>query len=242
MIAFFLAGLAHAVEQPCVKFHSPADVVESAMRVQGARLGNADLEAERRRLLLRLACVSDPLSPGDAAAVHLALAGERPAAVSPPEVGDHEYGPPHPEGGVALVDGLAFAALRSGHPALVQAFDSEGRMVYTRWLEVTEVTDVRRGAELPKSPSIPRLPAVPLKGGEVARLVASSALVALSGGLFIMAAESRAEWYALEPSPVDTVGDLETLRVRTNVTQGAGMVCAGLGAAGLLSVAVRVQF
>lgn len=243
MIAFLLAGLAHAVEQPCIKFHSPADVVESAMRVQGARLGGAaDLEAERRTLLLRLACVADPLAPGDAAAVHVALSGERPPPTAPPAVGDDKDGPPHPDGGVALVDGQAFAALRPGHSAVVQAFDADGRVVYTRWLDVAGVNEVKLGADLPSQPTLPRLPPVPLRGGEIARLVASSALVALSGGLFVMAAESRADWYALEPSPVDNVGDLEKLRVRTNVTQGAGLAAAGLGAAGLLSVAVRVQF
>ncbi|MDP2305022.1 MAG: hypothetical protein Q8P18_03240 [Pseudomonadota bacterium] len=242
MIAFLFAGLAHAVEQPCITFHSPADVVEAAMRVEGARLGGGDLESERRTLQLRLACVSDPLAPGDAAAVHLALGGERPEPMGPPEVGDAADGPPHPDGGVALVDGQAYAALRPGHAAVVQAFDAEGRVVYTRWLDASGVNDVRSGAELPTSPTLPRLPPIPLRGGEIARLVASGALVALSGGLFVMAAESRSDWYALDPSPVDNVGDLEKLRVRTNVTQGAGLACAGLGAAGLLSVAVRVPF
>lgn len=242
MIALLLAGLAHAAEQPCITFHTPADVVEAAMRVQGARLAGVDPEAERRALVLRLACVSDPLAPGDAAAVHLALGGERPAPVAPPEVGDDKDGPPHPDGGVALVDGQAYAALRPGQPAVVQAFDAEGKVVYTRWLDAAAVNDVRLGADLPTSPTLPRLAPVPLRGGEVARLVASSAFVALSAGLFAMAAESRAGWYALDPSPVDTAGDLEKLRVRANVTQGAGLACAGLGAAGLLSVAVRVQF
>ncbi|MES2643373.1 MAG: hypothetical protein V4850_28070 [Myxococcota bacterium] len=242
MIAFLLAGLAHAVEQPCINFHTPADVVESAMRVQGARLADEDLDAERRTLLLRLACVSDPLAPGDAAAVHLALGGVRPEPMALPEVGDDVDGPPHPDGGVALVDGLAYAALRPGHAAVVQAFDAEGRVVYTRWLDAAGVNEVRLGAALPTSPTVPRLGPVPLRRGEIGRLIASGALVALSGGLFVMAAESRADWYALDPSPVDTVGDLEKLRVRTNVTQGAGLAAAGLGAAGLLSVAVRVQF
>jgi hypothetical protein len=70
----------------------------------------------------------------------------------------------------------------------------------------------------------------------------SSALVVTSGALFAVAAGSRADWYAIDPSPVTSVEDLERLRVRTNVAQGAGFACAGLGAAGLLSVAVRVPF
>lgn len=241
MITFLFIAAAYA-EQACTTFHAPADVVEAAMRVHGARMAGVDEEAERRTLLVRLACVSDPLSPGDAAAVHLALGSGRfqPMPVPTPE--DAEEGPPHPDGGVALVDGQAYAALHPGRSAVVQAFDADGRVVYTRWLEGAEATEVRAGATLPTTPTLPKFPPTPLRGGEIARLVASGALVAVSGGLFAVAAKSRADWYAIEPSPVDTVGELEGLRVRTNVAQGAGLACAGLGAAGLLSVAVRVPF
>lgn len=241
MIAFLLVAAAHA-EKACSTFHPPADIVESALRVHGARLAGADEEAELRTLRNRLACASEPLAPGDAAAVHLALGTGTFEAMPAPTPEDFLDGPPHPDGGVALVDGQAYAALRPGRPALVQAFDDKGRVVYTLWLEGDEVNEVRAGAKLPSAPMLPKLPATPLRGGEIARLVASGALVAVSGGLFAVAAKSRADWYAIEPSPVDTVDELEGLRVRTNVAQGAGLACAGLGAAGLLSVAVRVPF
>ncbi len=236
-----LVAAAYA-EQACATFYTPADVVESAMRVQGARLAGADEEAERRALTVRLACVSDPLTPEDAAAVHLALTGRRPTPRPAPAAGDAKDGPPHPTDGVALVDGQAYAALRPGAPALVQAFDAEGQVVYTRWLDAAGVDAVKDGASLPMSPTVPRLPPVPLNKSEVVRLVASGALVATSGVLFAVAAGSRADWYAYDPSPVESTEELERLRVRTNVTQGLGIACAGLGAAGLLSVAVRVQF
>jgi hypothetical protein len=83
---------------------------------------------------------------------------------------------------------------------------------------------------------------VPLRGGEILRLVVSSAFVVTGSALFVVAAESRADWYDIKDSPVDTVEALEQLRVRTNVSQGAGLAFAGVGAAGLLSVAVRVPF
>jgi hypothetical protein len=251
VIAPLLAALLFAAEaraeQPCTLFYAPADVVEAAMRVQGARMaaeagGATDEGAERRVLLLRLACVSDPLTPGDAAAVHLALGGERPVPRPPPTAADARSGPPHPDGGVALVDGQAYAALPPAGPAVVQAFDADGHVVYSRWLDAAAVGDVRDGAALPTTPTEPRLAPVPLRGGEIGRLVVSGALVAASGALFVIAGEARADWYALDPSPVDTVTELERLRVRTNVAQGAGLACATLGAAGLLSVAVRVPF
>ncbi|MDP2315175.1 MAG: hypothetical protein Q8P41_19905 [Pseudomonadota bacterium] len=242
LAASLLAANAHA-EQPCATFYAPVDVVAAALRLQGAATVGIDGIAERRTLLTRLACVSEPLEPGDAVAVHLALGGERPAPMPAPSVEDAQDGPPHPDGGVALVDGVAYAALRSGRPAVVQAFDADGRVVYTRWLDVSAVASVRAGeVDLPTAPTLPRLPPVPLRGGEVARLVTSSALVVASGALFLVAADARSDWYALKPSPVETVEELEQLRVRTNVAQGAGLACAGLGAAGLLSVAVRVPF
>jgi hypothetical protein len=285
---FLLIASARA-EDACSVFYAPADVVEAAIRVQGARRiasgdtarpapvvvapseddgeepssdrlapegppltnptatstvapAGTDEEAERRALMVRLACVSEPLSPGDVVAIHLALNGQRPEPMAPPGPKDAEHGPPHPAGGVALVDGVPFAALRSNWPAVVQAFDANGRVVYTRWLSAAAVARVKGGAKLPTAPTVPRLPAVPLRKPEVARLVASSALVAASGILFVVAGQSRSDWYAIDPSPVSTVDELESLRVRANVTQGVGFACAGLGAAGLLSVAVRVPF
>lgn len=235
MIALLLVIEARA-EQPCRAFYTPADVVEAAMRVQGARTAAPDEQAfderaELRTLLTRLSCVSDPLTPGDAAAVHLAIGGARAAG------GPKGDPPPKPPDGVALVDGVPHARRTTGQPAVVQAFDADGRVVYTRWLPADAALDV-----LPAFPAVPSLPPVPLGRGELARLVASSALVAASGVFFLVAADARADWYALDPSPVTTVTELERLRVRTNVTQGAGLACAGVGAAGLLSVAVRVPF
>lgn len=228
--------------EPCAVFYPPVDVVEAAMRVQGARLAGLDEEAERRTLLKRLGCVSEPLTPGDAAAVHLALGGNRMPARPAPAPGDAQAGPPAPADGVSLVDGQAFAALPDGGPAVVQAFDAEGHVVYTEWLDASEVSAVRAGAKLPSAPSMPKFKADPLNKSEIVRLIVSSALVATSGALFVVAGEARNDWYALDPSPVATVTELEQLRVRTNVAQGAGLACAGLGAAGLLSVAVRVPF
>ncbi|MFZ5476794.1 MAG: hypothetical protein ACOZNI_08475 [Myxococcota bacterium] len=240
MIAL-LAGVALA-EEPCDAFFAPAEVVEAALRVDGARRAGADAEAERRVLVVRLACASEPLAPGDAAAVHVALAEAPPSPVPAPTPKDLEHGPPKPDGGVALVDGVPHAALRPATPAVVQAFDAKGQVIYTRWLDAAEVEAVRGGRALPTSPSRPKLPPVPLSRGEVVRLVASSALVVASGTLLVVAADARADWYALDPSPVSTVADLERLRVRANVTQGAGLAAAALGGAGLLSVAVRVPF
>jgi hypothetical protein len=208
-----------------------------------ARTPESDLlDGQRRALLTRLSCVSEPLSPEDAAAVHLALTGEKGDPLPPPKPKDAEEGPPHPDGGVALVDGVAFSALPAHRAAVVQAFDHDGHVVYTRWLDGDQVDRVRGGAKLPDSPTVPRLAPVPLHRSEITRLVVSSALVVTSGALFAVAAGSRADWYAIDPSPVTSVEDLERLRVRTNVAQGAGFACAGLGAAGLLSVAVRVPF
>jgi hypothetical protein len=240
MIALLVVGAALA-DTPCASFSTPADVVESAMRVQGAAAAGLDAEAERRALLTRLACVSDPLTPGDVAAVHVALSGSAPPSRPPPAPGDAREGPPHPANGVALVDGQAFAALRSG-PAVVQAFDAEGQVVYTRWLDAAGVQAVRGGAALPTTPTIPRLPPVPLARNEVVRLIASGALVATSGVLFAVAAGAREDWYTYDPAPVSSTEELERLRIRANVAQGVGLACAGVGAAGLLSVAVRVQF
>jgi hypothetical protein len=229
-------------EQPCSTFYAPAEIVESAMLLTGARMAGADEDPARRTLLNHLACASEPLAPGDAAAVHVALRGERPVALPPPLPEDALDGPPHPEGGVALVDGVAFAALPGGRPALVQAFDAEGKVVYTRWLEADAVNAVRGGEKLPTAPTLPKMAPVPLRGGEILRLVVSSAFVVTGSALFVVAAESRADWYDIKDSPVDTVEALEQLRVRTNVSQGAGLAFAGVGAAGLLSVAVRVPF
>jgi len=242
---YTLALLAPAAraEQPCSTYYAPAEVVESAMLLTGAKLAGADELPLERTLLTRLACVSEPLSAGDAAAVHVALRGERPVAMPPPKPEDALDGPPHPDGGVALVDGVAYAALPGGRPALVQAFDKEGKVVYTRWLEAEEASAVRAGAtKLPTAPMLPKLAPVPLRGGEILRLVVSSAFVVTGSALFVVAAESRADWYEIKDSPVDTVEALEQLRVRTNVSQGAGLAFAGVGAAGLLSVAVRVPF
>jgi hypothetical protein len=243
VIVLFVPLALAAEPGPCDAFYTPTDVVETALRVDGARRAGADPEPERRELLVRLACVAEPLSPGDAAAVHLALEGEVASPVPAPHPEDAERGPPHPEGGVSLVDGVAHAALRPDTSAVVQAFDSEGRVVYTEWVGApTANLLIADRFDMPDAPTLPKLPPVPLRRGEIARLVASGALVVASGALFGVAADARHDWYALEPSPVKTVGELERLRVRTNVAQGAGLACAGLGAAGLLTVAVRVPF
>lgn len=243
MIALWIAAAALAAEQPCTTFYPPAEVVDAAMRVSGARAAGLDAKAEERQLRVRLACASDALAEGDAAAVHLALAGQKPEPRPAPKADDAKDGPPHPQNGVALVDGQAFAALRGGRPALVQAFDGEGRVVYTEWLEAEEIDALQAGrAELPVEPTLPDLPPTPLGKSEIVRLIAGGALVATSGALFAVAADARADWYALDPSPVKTTSELEQLRIRTNVTQGAAIACAGLGAAGLLSVAIRVPF
>ena len=160
----------------------------------------------------------------------------------PPHAGEIEGAPPHPDGGVALVDGEAYAGLRPDQPALVQAFDADGHVVYTRWLNVAAANAVRDGARLPTEPTVPPLPPSPLRRGEILRLAASSVLMVASGTLFVVAAEARTDWYALDPSPVTTLEALERLRVRTNLAQGAGLACGGVGLAGLLSVAVRVPF
>lgn len=242
MIGLFLLGAASAAESPCAAFFTPAEVVEQAMRVTGARAAGLDENPELRKLTVKLACVSDPLTEGDAAAVHLALDGAKPEGRPAPTPDDVREAPPHPTDGVALVDGQAFAALRDGRPALVQAFDKDGRVVYTRYLSADEVSAVRRGAKLPTEPTVPRLPPVPLNTSEIGRLIVSGALVATSGVLLGVAAASRDDWYTYDPAPVQTPEELERLRIRTNVFQGAGLAAAGLGAAGLLSVAVRVQF
>jgi hypothetical protein len=116
-------------------------------------------------------------------------------------------------------------------------------VVYTQWVGAPSANLLlEKQLPMPKEPTEPKLPPVPLRRGEVVRLVASSALVVASGALFGVAADARSDWKAIEPSPVETTAELEKLRIRTNVAQGAGLACAGLGAAGLLTVAVRVPF
>jgi hypothetical protein len=225
--------------RPCTELFAPVDVVEAALRLDGARRAGLDPAPEERTLLTRLSCVSEPLTEADAAAVHLALTSSPLVGRPPPEPDDAAEGPPHPSDGVALVDGQAYAALRRG-PAVIQAFDAEGRAVYTRWLDADGVRAVQAGATLPDTPSLPRLPPRPLDRGEIIRLAASGALLVGAGTLFVVAADARADWYALNPSPVETPEELERLRVRNNVAQGAGFALSGLGVAGMLSVAVRV--
>lgn len=243
MIALSLVAAALAAQdEPCTTFYTPTEVVESAMRVTGARAAGLDEEPEKRTLRIRLACASDALTEGDAAAVHLALTGQKPEPRPAPKAEDAKAGPPHPEGGVALVDGQAFAALRPGRPALVQAFDAEGRVVYTQFLDARAIDAIQAGGKLPDAPTLPDLPPVPLGRSEIVRLIVGGALVATGGALFAVAADARSDWYAYDPAPVSTPEELERLRIRANVTQGAAIASAGIGAAALVSVAIRVPF
>lgn len=244
-LLFSLVAAARADEVPCARFATPTEVVEAAMRVDGARrAGDAGRqEEERERLVGLLACVSDPLGPAEAGVVHDALAGSRPPPAPPPGHRDWLKGPPRPDGGVALVDGVAHAALRPSTPAVVQAFDADGRPLYSRWLDADGVDRVRAGtATMPTSASMPRPAATPLTTAEKTRLFASAGLVAASAGLLIVAADARADWYEVHDAPVDTVAELDALRSRANLAQGAGLAAGTLGAAGLLTVIVRVPF
>lgn len=245
MILLALVGAASAAEELCTTWSTPAEVVRVATIVDGARRTGRvkDEEAARRELIERLACVADPLSPGDAAAIHVGLKGEAPSALPTPGPDDHIHGPTHPEGGVGVVDGVAYAGLRPNTPAIVQAFDAKGRPVYTRWIDGQTANALRAGdADMPTLPTIPDLPPVPLTRNEKLRLVGSSVLVAGGGALLLVAADARAGWYEIQDPPVETVKELDGLRMRANLTQGAGLACAALGSAGLLSVALRVEF